>query len=36
MDIKELGQEDVDIIRMAQDRDRWRALVSTATNIRFP
>jgi hypothetical protein len=30
MDLRETGFGDVDWIHWAQDRDRWRALVSTA------
>jgi hypothetical protein len=28
MDLKEIGLEGVDWIRLAQDRDRWRAVMS--------
>jgi hypothetical protein len=34
MDLREIGLGDVDWIRMAQDRDRWRAVVSAAMNLR--
>jgi hypothetical protein len=34
MDLRETGLEGVDWIRLAQDRDRWRAVVSAAMNIR--
>jgi hypothetical protein len=36
MDLREIGFEDVDWIRLAHDRDRWRALVSTVMNLRVP
>jgi hypothetical protein len=36
MDIKEIGWEYVDWIHLAQDRDRWRALVNTVMNLRVP
>jgi hypothetical protein len=36
MDLKEIGFGDVDWINLAQDRDRWRALVNTVMNLRFP
>jgi hypothetical protein len=29
MDLREIGWERVDWIQLAQDRDRWRALVNT-------
>jgi hypothetical protein len=32
----EIGWDGVDWIDMAQDRDQWRALVSTVLNIRVP
>jgi hypothetical protein len=34
MDLKEIGLGCVDWIRLAQDRDRWRALVNTVMNLR--
>jgi hypothetical protein len=34
MDVGEIGWNDVDCIDLAQDRDRWRALVNAATNLR--
>jgi hypothetical protein len=34
IDLQEVGWEDVDWIDMAQDRDRWRALVSAVMNLR--
>jgi hypothetical protein len=36
MDPVEVGWGDVDWIRLAQDRDRWRALVNSVLNIRVP
>jgi hypothetical protein len=36
MDLREIGFGDVDWINLAQDRDRWRALVNTVMNIRVP
>jgi hypothetical protein len=32
MDLREIGFGGVDWIRLAQDRDRWRAVVSVAMN----
>ena len=34
MDIQEVGRGCGDWMELAQDRDRWRALVSTVMNIR--
>jgi hypothetical protein len=34
MDLRKIGLEDVDWIRLAQDRDRWRAVVSAVMNLR--
>jgi hypothetical protein len=36
MDLGEIGFGDVDWIHLAQDRDRWRALVNTVINLRVP
>jgi hypothetical protein len=36
MDLREIGFGDVDCIDLAQDRDRWRALVNTLMNLRVP
>jgi hypothetical protein len=34
MDLGEIGLGGVDWIRLAQDRDRWRAVVSAVMNLR--
>jgi hypothetical protein len=34
MDLREIGWGSVDWIQLAQDRDRWRALVNTMMNLR--
>jgi hypothetical protein len=34
MDLCEIGLGGVDWIRLAQDRDRWRAVVSAVMNLR--
>jgi hypothetical protein len=36
MDLGEIGWDGVDWIDLAEDRDRWRALVSTVMNLRVP
>jgi hypothetical protein len=36
MDLREIGWDGVDWIGLAQDRDRWRALVSMVMNLRVP
>jgi hypothetical protein len=36
MDLLELGWSDVDWIGLAQDRDRWRAIVNLVLNFRVP
>jgi hypothetical protein len=33
MDLRETGLEGVDWIRLAQDRDRWRAVVSAVMDL---
>jgi hypothetical protein len=34
MDLRETGWGSVDWIQLAQDRDRWRAVVNTVMNLR--
>jgi hypothetical protein len=36
MDLLEIGWGGVDWIGLAQDRDRWRALVNSVLNLRVP
>ena len=36
MDIEEVGRGCGDWMELAQDRDRWRVLVSTVMNFRVP
>jgi hypothetical protein len=36
MDFLEVGWGDMDWIGLAQDRDRWRALVDAVMNLRVP
>ena len=36
MDLKQVGCGYVDWIGLAQDRDRWRTLVSAVMNLRVP
>jgi hypothetical protein len=36
VDLQEVGCECEDWIGLAQDRDRWRALVSAVRNLRVP
>jgi hypothetical protein len=36
MDLGDVGWDDVDWIGLAQDRNRWRALVNSVLNLRVP
>jgi hypothetical protein len=36
MDLQEVGWGGMDWIDMAQDRDRWRALLSVVMNLQVP
>jgi hypothetical protein len=36
MDLQEVGESCGDWMELAQDRDRWRVLVSTMKNFRVP
>ena len=36
MDLEKVGRGCGDLLELAQDRDRWRALVSTVMNFRVP
>jgi hypothetical protein len=36
LDLVEMGWGDVDWIGLAQDRDKWRALVNSVLNLRVP
>jgi hypothetical protein len=35
MDHQKVGWRDMDLIDLAQDRDKWQALVNTVMNFRF-
>ena len=36
MDLQDVGYGDMDWIKLAQDRDRWRALVTAVMNLCVP
>jgi hypothetical protein len=36
MDLTEIGWGGMDWIDLAQDRDKWRAVVNTIKNLRVP
>jgi hypothetical protein len=36
MELKEVECEDMDWMELAQDRDRWRALVNVVMDLRIP
>jgi hypothetical protein len=36
LDLREIGQDGVDWMDMAQDRDQWRVLLNTVFKLRVP
>jgi hypothetical protein len=36
MDLREIGCDGVDWVDLAQDREKWRALVNTVMKLRVP
>ena len=36
MDVQEVEWEDVDWVKLAQDRDNWRDVVNMMTNLQVP
>jgi hypothetical protein len=36
IDVREKGWGGMDWVKLAQDRDQWRALVKTVMNLRLP
>jgi hypothetical protein len=36
IDFREIGWDGIDWIDLAQDRDKWKALVNTIMNLRVP
>jgi hypothetical protein len=36
MDLREIGWDGMDWIKLVQDRDQWRALAKTLMNLRVP
>jgi hypothetical protein len=36
VDLREIGRDGMDWIELAQDRDKWRALMNTVMNLRVP